>query len=225
MPPGPRLIGGGTVRRRRAVGCLRTARPLMGRRRLDASWGGRRCPIALARPGRTPSPGRWRAAVTIGTCASAYGPGCPPVVTAGDQAICLRTVTPGHGTTGRPTRPGAVGDERPAAPGRVRSAFVAAAAHPVAEGGAGGPFLQTECSCLRRSTSLPACSVMRPAHACPEACVPAAPPPPVRPEGSPPALVHRFSRTERRLRYRLLASTAGSRRSVRPARRVVGLDR
>jgi len=230
MPPGPRLIGGGTVRSSRAVGCLRTARPLVGQRR---RWGslldGRRCLASLARAGQTTSPGRWGAVVTIGLCASASrtAPGCPSVVTTRDQAVRPSAITTlGDGTPGHSTRSGAVGHERPTAPGRVRTACVAAAAHPVAEGGAGGRFLRASCSRLRRSTPISVWSVVRPARACPDAYVPAALPPPVRSEGSPPVLGAPVLANGTPVEVLTLTGPGvGSWRSVRPTRQVVSHDR
>jgi hypothetical protein len=228
------------VRSPRTVGCLRTARPWMEWRWLDTPLGGRRCPIARARPGRLPHRGRWRAAVTIGpsASASANAPGCPPMVTVRDQAMRPRMMTPGDGTPGRSARSAVAVDHEPAAaPDRVtqprrwydavcpahiclrRTAPMAAAARPVARDGAGGPLVQTQCSRLRRSTWTPVHSCVRSARACPDVCVLTVLSSPVRPCGSPPAPAAPVPANGTPVETPP-DPTVGSRRSVRPAGRI-----
>jgi hypothetical protein len=179
------------VRPRRAVDCLRTTRPLMGRRRwLDPSRGGSRRPIALARAGRLTHRDRWCAAAITGSSASA--PGFSLEVTVRDQSSHPSVVTRGHGATGCSTRSGIAVNGGSTAADRVRrpgrrggalcprrvdipsTATFATAARSVTRGGAGGWFLHSQCSRLRRSNLMPVRSEPQPARALPDPCVPAA---------------------------------------------------
>ncbi|SRR6266567_416813 len=192
------------VRSRRTVGCLRTTRPLMGRRRqLGPSRGGRRRPVALARPGQ---PDRRCAAGITGLSALAYdsGPGRSPALTVRDQSLRPLVVT----RRDEATRQARVG---------VPST---APARSVAGGGTGGRFLHPGCSRLRCSNLIPAHSGPRPARAYPDPCVPAAQLPPVRQVDFAPQVLAAPAPASGTPVETPTGSRAGSRRAVRPARSV-----
>ena len=193
------------VRSRRTVGCLRTTRPLMGwRRQLGPSGGGRRRPVALARPGQpdkrcagrdgaTRHPTRSGTAVNGG---STTAPDCTP----------------------RPRCCGGAG--YPARVGVPSTAPMASAARSVAVGGAGGRILYARYSLLRRSNLIPAHSGPRPVRACPDPCVPAAQLPPVRQVDFAPQVLAAPAPASGTPVETPTGSRAGSRRSVRSQRSV-----